>query len=109
MSNVNNDSRPSFFPNSKTAQARQAKKLAQMKRQQAQAYQNRTPVRSSKSIDVNISEGLKDFARIKELANNAPEIDKSEKIAMLREQINNGTYGVDYDGLANKLLLQEFN
>ena len=38
----------------------------------------------------------------------APETDNSEKIARLKAQINAGTYEIDYDGLADKILNSEF-
>ena len=38
----------------------------------------------------------------------APEIDNSEKIARLKAQIAAGSYEIDYDGLADKILSSEF-
>ena len=38
----------------------------------------------------------------------SPEIDNSEKVNKLREQIKSGKYKVDYDALAEKILATEF-
>jgi negative regulator of flagellin synthesis FlgM len=57
---------------------------------------------------VSIGDGVKEFARIKKAAMNAPEVDNTEKIARLKAQIAAGTYEVDYDGLADKILTTEF-
>ena len=38
----------------------------------------------------------------------APEIDNTDKIARLKAQIADGSYKIDYDGLADKMLEQEF-
>jgi negative regulator of flagellin synthesis FlgM len=51
---------------------------------------------------------VRDFSRIKKAAASAPEQDNSEKIARLKAQIQAGTYEVDYDGLADKMLQSEF-
>jgi negative regulator of flagellin synthesis FlgM len=51
---------------------------------------------------------VKDFSKIKKAAMSAPEPDNSEKIARLKSQIAAGTYEVDYDGLADKILTEEF-
>jgi negative regulator of flagellin synthesis FlgM len=64
--------------------------------------------RTSADAKVAIPEGVKDFSRIKKAATNAPEVDNSEKIARLKAQIQAGTYEVDYDGLADKILASEF-
>jgi negative regulator of flagellin synthesis FlgM len=107
MSNVHNDARSSFFPNSKTA------RIKNMKGKQAYQKTESTPQRqtisSRKDADVTIPESIRDFARIKEIATNAPEIDNSEKIALLKEQVANGTYQMDYDAIADKILRQEYS
>ena len=64
--------------------------------------------RTGADAKVNIGDGVKDFARIKKAAMNAPEQDNSEKIARLKAQIAAGTYEVDYDGLADKILTSEY-
>jgi negative regulator of flagellin synthesis FlgM len=64
--------------------------------------------KTSGDARVNIPDGVKDFSRIKKAAMNAPEPDNSEKIARLKAQIAAGTYEVDYDALADKILTSEF-
>ena len=106
-SNVHNDNRPSFFPNSKAARAKQiAKKQYQ---RLSESEKNNSPEQANASSSVEISEGLKDYSRIKEIAVSAPEIDNSKKIEMLKNKINSGTYQVDYDRLAEQLLFQELS
>ena len=51
---------------------------------------------------------VKDFSRIKKAVDQAPAIDNSEKIARLKEQIGNGTYQMDYDAIAERMLNREF-
>lgn len=65
---------------------------------------------TAKDAKVQISDKVKDFARIKkavDLAKPAAEMDNSEKIAKLKDQIENGTYQVNYDAIADKLLSRE--
>jgi negative regulator of flagellin synthesis FlgM len=64
--------------------------------------------RTSGDAKVNIPEGVKEFSRIKKAAMTAPETDNSEKIARLKAQIAAGTYEVDYDALADKILTSEY-
>lgn len=59
-------------------------------------------------VKVDIPDSIKDFARVKNAVDSAPPIDKSAKIAELRGKINSGTYSVDYDALADKILSNEF-
>jgi len=63
---------------------------------------------SSTDSKVDIPDAIKDFSRIKKVADAAPAIDNSEKIARLKSQIEAGTYKVDADALADKILEQEF-
>ena len=57
---------------------------------------------------VDIADAVKDFSRIKKVADAAPEIDNTDKIARLKSQIADGSYKIDYDGLSEKILDQEF-
>ncbi|MDH5580370.1 MAG: flagellar biosynthesis anti-sigma factor FlgM [Bdellovibrionales bacterium] len=61
-----------------------------------------------RDTNVTINDGIKDFSKIKRYANLAPDIDNSQKIASLKEQIANGTYKVDLDALADSIMDQKF-
>ncbi len=104
------DTRSTFFPKGRSAQAETAKVGTQI-----DVANGNSPERTNEIMDrtgadakVNIGDGVKDFARIKKAAMNAPEPDNSEKIARLKAQIAAGTYEVDYDGLADKILTSEY-
>lgn len=105
------DTRSPFFPRSRSPQT----EGTQGGNQVGGANKGNSPDRAMEITDrtatdakVNIPEGVKDFSRIKKAALNAPEQDNSEKIARLKAQIAAGTYEVDYDGLADKILTSEF-
>lgn len=107
--NIDTSTRSNFFPNSKSAEA------ARMKSAQLAAMKRNSPARKTEldsmaksDSKVDISSSIKDFARIKKAVDAAPEVDNSEKIARLKSQIKNGTYKVDYEGLADKILASEF-
>lgn len=103
------DNRTPFFPQSKTSntevnQARQAQALKRNSYDRAQEIQTKT----GKDARVSIPEAIKDFSRIKKAADQAPPIDNSDKIAMLKAQIQAGSYEPDYDALADKILTSEY-
>lgn len=64
--------------------------------------------RTSSDAKVNINDGVKEFARIKKAVDASEPVDNSEKIARLKAQIQAGSYEVDYDALADKILTSEF-
>ena len=105
------DTRSAFFPRGRSTQTESAKNNGQV----SGPTQGNSPDRAAEitgktasDAKVSIPEGVKDFSRIKKAALNAPEQDNSEKIAKLRSQIQAGTYEVDYDGLADKILTSEY-
>lgn len=104
------DTRSPFFPRSRSAQTESAKGGSQVGGVDRNSMERASEItdRTSADAKVNIPEGVKDFSRIKKAAMSAPEVDNSEKIARLKAQIQAGTYEVDYDGLADKILSQEF-
>lgn len=104
------DTRSAFFPRSRSAQTEQAKNRAQVEGAERNSTERASELQAKTGSDarVNIPEGVKDFSRIKKAAMSAPEVDNSEKIARLKAQIQAGTYEVDYDGLADKILSSEF-
>ena len=63
---------------------------------------------SGSDSKVDIPDAIRDFSRIKKVADAAPAIDNSAKIARLRSEIQAGTYKVDADAIAEKILEQEF-
>lgn len=114
MSNVDSTQRSNFFPQSnKTTGAESNNKASKlnpsiMKRNDYGRAKELSEM-GQRDAKVNISEAIKDFSRVKKAVDAAPEErDNSEKIAQLKSQIRNGTYKVDYDGLADKLLSSEY-
>lgn len=103
------DSRSNFFPRSKSSQAeiqraRKNQALSRNSYDRAQEIETKT----SKDAKVSINDTIKDFSRIKKAADNAPTIDNTDKIAMLKAKIQAGTYEPDYDQLADKILSSEY-
>jgi negative regulator of flagellin synthesis FlgM len=108
MSNI--DTRTSFFPRGRSPQAESAKSSGQISNINRNSNERAIEITDKTADDakVSIPDGVKDFSRIKKAAMSAPEPDNSEKIARLKAQIQDGTYNVDYDELANKILSSEF-
>ena len=103
------DTRSPFFPKGRTAQTEKAQSG------QVGGIDRNSPDRASELVGktsqdakVSIPEGVRDFSRIQKAANAAPEVDNSEKIARLKAQIQAGTYQMDYDAVADKMLQSEF-
>ena len=102
-------SRSGFFPHSKkpaTERASQAQQTALKRNDPYRAQELRNTTQNDAKVDIN--DAIKDFSRIKKAVDAAPEIDNSDKIARLKQQIQAGTYTVDYDALADKMLATEF-
>ena len=103
------DTRSGFFPNSKTTSLDKSSQMSK-------AYMKRNDVTraselgemAKKDAKVDIPDAIKDFSRIKKAVDQAPEIDNTDKIARLKSQIDAGTYQINYDALADKILSQEF-
>lgn len=104
------DTRSTFFPRGRDIQSESTKGGSKVDGVQKNSMERATELTEKTSSDakVNIPEGVKEFSRIKKAAMSAPEPDNSEKIARLKAQIAAGTYEVDYDGLADKILKSEF-
>jgi len=106
MNNIDS-TRSNFFPNAKpgaksTGKANQVnlKNNTYEKQQYIDSYTKR-------DAKVDIPEAVKDFSKIKKIAD-AAQIDNTEKIAALKKQIAEGTYKVNYDAVADKILGEEF-
>ena len=104
------DTRSSFFPRSRDIKSETTKGGSKIDGVQGNSIERATELKEKTSTDakVNIPEGVKEFSKIKKAAMSAPEADNSEKIARLKAQIAAGTYEIDYDGLADKILTSEF-
>ena len=104
------DTRSAFFPRSRDAKTESANGGTKVDGTQRNTIERASELTDKTSADakVNIPEGVKDFSKIKKAAMNAPEPDNSEKIARLKAQIDAGTYEIDYDAVADKILTSEF-
>ena len=114
MNNIESNSRPSFFPNSRQGQEAQAKKTEQKQKLMQSALRRNNAERikelekSTQDAKVDISNSIRDFSRIKKTVDTAPEMNNADKVQQLKEQVQNGTYTVDPEQLADKLLEKEF-
>ncbi len=105
------DTRSAFFPRTRNTQTESAKGNGQIQgTQQGNSPDRAAEITGKTATDakVSIPDGVKDFSRIKKAAMSAPEPNNAEKIARLKAQIQAGTYEIDYDGLADKILTSEY-
>ncbi len=108
MSNVEPTTSRTFFPNQQTAQNK-AGRLSRPGLIRNETVRRQHLERTTKNdAKVDIPEAIKDFARIKKAVDAAPQVNNADKIASLKEQIKNGTYQVNYEALADKLLEKGF-
>ena len=102
------DSRSPFFPGAKTTRSN----IEQLKANQLARNTDERVIELRKQTEdhakVNIPEAIKDFSRIKKAVDTMPAQDNSEKIAALKNKIANGTYEIDYEKLADKMLESEY-
>jgi negative regulator of flagellin synthesis FlgM len=112
MSKVDsNSSRSGFFPRSKTANDTKLKPRGIQQnylQRNAPARMKELESTSRGHAKVEIPNAVKDYAKIKKAVDQAPEVDNTAKIADLKKQIQQGSYSVDYDKLADKILSSEF-
>jgi negative regulator of flagellin synthesis FlgM len=108
MSNI--DTRSPFFPRSRNIETEPLKDKIDVGQLKKNSPDRTAELNDKTSLDakVTIPDGVKDFSRIKKVAMSAPETDNSEKIARLKAQIEAGTYEIDYDALADKILMSEY-
>jgi len=108
MNSIN--TRSAFFPRGREIKPETTKEGGQVEGLEKNSLERANEITQKTSSDakVSIPEGVKDFSKIKKVAMTAPEPDNSEKIARLKAQIQAGTYDIDYDALADKMLTSEF-
>ncbi|OIQ18252.1 MAG: flagellar biosynthesis anti-sigma factor FlgM [Bacteriovorax sp. MedPE-SWde] len=106
MNNID-ATRSNFFPGTK-AKANTTGRTDQVSLKR-NSYDKKSYIDSYTKRDakVDIPEAVKDFSKIKKVAD-AAEIDNTQKIEALKKQIAAGTYKVDYDAVADKILGEEF-
>lgn len=104
------DTRSPFFPRGRDVKSESAQGGSRVGEANRNSMERASELSEKTSSDakVNIPDGVKDFSRIKKAAMSAPEADNSEKIARLKAQIAAGTYEMDYDAIADKILTSEF-
>ncbi|MBI2521344.1 MAG: flagellar biosynthesis anti-sigma factor FlgM [Bdellovibrio sp.] len=102
---VENNTKAPFFPDKKVGNLRGKTPISNRNEATRKAAIEKTTAKDAK---VDISDGIKDFARIKKAAVAAPPLDNSNKIAGLKEAIKNGSYEIDYDAVAEKMMASEF-
>ncbi len=107
MSAIDTTSSRSIFLPGKNARATDKSGPAGLKRN-TETRKNELEAFSKSDSRVEIPDAIKDFSRIKKVADAAPDIDNTDKIARLKAQIQAGTYHVDAGDLADKILEQEF-
>lgn len=108
MNNIDS-TRSNFFPNSRDNSISKSRSRAMSKALTRNDDDRIQALEQSKNdARVSINQGIKDFSRIKKAVDAAPEVDNSDKIAKLKQQIESGTYQVDYEALADKILQSEF-
>ncbi|MBT7608941.1 MAG: flagellar biosynthesis anti-sigma factor FlgM [Bacteriovoracaceae bacterium] len=109
MNNIDTSSRSSFFPRSR-AEGTSSQRAKALTKSLARNDAERIKALEQTKDDarVSIPEGIKDFARIKKAVDAVPDRDNSAKVARLKQQIENGTYKVNYEALADKILASEF-
>ncbi|WP_127715662.1 flagellar biosynthesis anti-sigma factor FlgM [Halobacteriovorax sp. HLS] len=106
MTNIES-TRSKFFPGTKTnVSGSNAAKINALKRNDATRTTELNDM-AKRDTNVAIPEAIKDFSRIRKAVDAAPEVDNSEKIARLKAQVQNGTYNVNYEALADKILSEE--
>lgn len=70
------------------------------------ATDEQVPASSNTSDTVQLSDQAKEIATIQRALAQLPEIDEA-KVKEIREQIDNGTYSVDVEALADKILADD--
>ena len=111
MSNVDRPrNRASFFPRKRDTKfkSRSSNRLNDPLINQNNLGRKKELEKTKSDAKVTISGYVRDFSKIKKVADQAPEIDNSQKIALLREQIKNGSYKIDNDGLTDRIIESEF-
>lgn len=107
MSNIDS-TRSNFFPNTKATPSKSKSVGGTGIKTNTYEKQQFIDNHTKRDAKVDIPDAIKDFSKIKKIADQTPAMDNSAKIESLKAQIKEGTYQVDYDALADKILGEEF-
>jgi negative regulator of flagellin synthesis FlgM len=103
------DTRNAFFPNSRSARETRLKSAREtFLNRNTDERARQLQEQSADHAKVDISGTIRDFSKIKRAVDAAPPIDNSAKIASLKAQIADGSYKMDYEAIADKMLESEF-
>jgi negative regulator of flagellin synthesis FlgM len=106
MNNVESATRSKFFPRQKNEN--QIEKANQLNLppidRNNPGRRNELEEVTREDVKVKIPDAIRDFSKIKKAVDRAPDIDNSEKLARLKEMIDAGTYQIDYDAIADRLI-----
>ena len=111
MNDIKTDTRPRFFPKTRShikSKNNASMKLSSLARNSEDRKQFLDDI-AKKNTHVEIPTTVKDFSRIRKAVDYAPEVDNSNKIMRLKKQIQEGSYKIDYDALADKILSSDFS
>ncbi len=105
-----NSNRSSFFPRSKEPQSSVKSRALNPSHIQRNAPARMKELESTtaRHAKVDIPLAVKDFAKIKKAVDQSQPTDNSDKVARLKAQVQAGSYKVDFDALAEKILSSEF-
>ena len=109
MNKINNTVNPLFrlFSDSNKSPKR-AKFFNDLKENNEEIQQKKKGEKfSSLDAKVTIPEAIKDFARIKRVVDESPDLDNQIKVEKIKDQIQNGSYKINYELLAEKMLENE--
>ena len=106
MSNINHPlDRSDFLPG---ANAEKSRRKTFNLRRNSDEKKSEIESATRNDVKVDITSKVKDFSKIKSLADKVPNIDNSKKIEEIKRRVESGTYNIDYEGLADKILRSEF-
>lgn len=109
MSNITTENRATFFPKKKSDSIKADRSTENVgKTKEGSRRRERLIGKGDTDSKVDIPQNVKDFARIKKVVDATPNIDNSEKIGRLKQQIANDEYEINYDDLSEKILEEKF-
>ena len=108
MNKINNSINPFRLFSDSNKSPKRTKFFNELKENKEEIQQKKKGEKlSSLDAKVTIPEAIKDFARIKKVVDESPTMDNEKKIEKIKNQIKDGSYKINYDLLAEKILENE--